>query len=160
MHHDVKINGARIRTHDLWIRKQVCYPLHHSASQKLAVIADYIQISTELLKAPCSGFTFTITTVLDPNWIESRSAIRYVTQLPLLTNVFAHSLKSVDNFTVKISHCSWYGFIENGWHYNENTTNAFSQLSKTWIFLPPQTIINGQNDEKWVFIYIKCTLQK
>jgi len=32
MHHDVKISGARIRTHDLWIRKRVCYPLHHSAS--------------------------------------------------------------------------------------------------------------------------------
>jgi len=32
MHYDVKINGARIRTHDLWIRKRVCYPLHHSAS--------------------------------------------------------------------------------------------------------------------------------
>jgi len=30
MHHDVKISGARIRTHDLWIRKQVCYPLHHT----------------------------------------------------------------------------------------------------------------------------------
>jgi len=29
-HYDVKINGARIRTHDLWIRKRVCYPLHHS----------------------------------------------------------------------------------------------------------------------------------
>jgi len=33
MHHDVKISGARIRTHDLWIRKRVCYPLHHSPSQ-------------------------------------------------------------------------------------------------------------------------------
>jgi len=31
MHHDVKISGARIRTHDLWIRKRVCYPLHHGA---------------------------------------------------------------------------------------------------------------------------------
>jgi len=33
MHHDVKISGARIWTHDLWIRKRVCYPLHHSAPQ-------------------------------------------------------------------------------------------------------------------------------
>jgi len=33
MHYDEKINGTRIRTHDLWIRKRVCYPLHHSASQ-------------------------------------------------------------------------------------------------------------------------------
>jgi len=33
MHHDVKIGGARIRNHDLWIRKRVCYPLHHSAPQ-------------------------------------------------------------------------------------------------------------------------------
>jgi len=33
MHHDVKISGSRIRTHDLWIRKRVCYPLHHSAPQ-------------------------------------------------------------------------------------------------------------------------------
>jgi len=31
MHHDVKISGARIRTHDLWIRKRVCYALHHGA---------------------------------------------------------------------------------------------------------------------------------
>jgi len=30
MHHDVKISGARIRTNDLWIRKRVCYPLHHA----------------------------------------------------------------------------------------------------------------------------------
>jgi len=29
----VKISGARIRTHDLWIRKRVCYPLHHDAPQ-------------------------------------------------------------------------------------------------------------------------------
>jgi len=33
MHYDEKISGARIRTHDLWIRKRVCYPLHHSASR-------------------------------------------------------------------------------------------------------------------------------
>jgi len=33
MHHDVKVRGARIRTHDLRIRKRVCYPLHHSAPQ-------------------------------------------------------------------------------------------------------------------------------
>jgi len=33
MHYDVKISGARIRTHDLWIWKRVCYPLHHSDSQ-------------------------------------------------------------------------------------------------------------------------------
>jgi len=32
MHYDEKISGARIRTHDLWIRKRVCYPLRHSAS--------------------------------------------------------------------------------------------------------------------------------
>jgi len=25
-------SGARIRTHDLWIRKRVCYPIHRSAS--------------------------------------------------------------------------------------------------------------------------------
>jgi len=30
----IKLINARIRTHDLWIRKRVCYPLHHSASQK------------------------------------------------------------------------------------------------------------------------------
>jgi len=29
--YDVKISGARIRTHDLWIRKRVCYPLHYTA---------------------------------------------------------------------------------------------------------------------------------
>jgi len=34
IHYDVKISGPRIRTHDLWIRKRVCYPLHHSASQE------------------------------------------------------------------------------------------------------------------------------
>jgi len=31
MHYDVKISGVRIRKHDLWIRKRVCYSLHHSA---------------------------------------------------------------------------------------------------------------------------------
>jgi len=31
MHHDVKISGVRIQTYDLWIRKRVCHPLHHSA---------------------------------------------------------------------------------------------------------------------------------
>jgi len=29
MHYDVKISGVRIRTHNLWIRKRACYPLHH-----------------------------------------------------------------------------------------------------------------------------------
>jgi len=29
----IKIRASRIRTHDLWIRERVCYPLHHSASQ-------------------------------------------------------------------------------------------------------------------------------
>jgi len=29
MNYDVKISGARIRTHDLWIRKRVCN-LHYS----------------------------------------------------------------------------------------------------------------------------------
>jgi len=32
MPHDVKISGARIRTHYLWIRKRVCYPLHPTTS--------------------------------------------------------------------------------------------------------------------------------
>jgi len=31
IHYDVKISSARIRTHDLWMQKRVCYPLHHSA---------------------------------------------------------------------------------------------------------------------------------
>jgi len=34
MHHDVKISGTRLRTHDLWIRKRVCYSLHQSAPQR------------------------------------------------------------------------------------------------------------------------------
>jgi len=32
VHHDVKLSGARIQTHDLWIRKRVCYPLHHTVT--------------------------------------------------------------------------------------------------------------------------------
>jgi len=32
MHYDVKISGAWIRTHDLWIQKRVCCPLHLRAS--------------------------------------------------------------------------------------------------------------------------------
>jgi len=39
MHYDVKISGARIRIHDSWIRKRVCYPLHHSASQRTCATA-------------------------------------------------------------------------------------------------------------------------
>jgi len=31
--YDVKISDARIWINDLWIRKRVCYSLHHSASQ-------------------------------------------------------------------------------------------------------------------------------
>jgi len=31
---NVSLHSARIRTHDLWIRKRVCYPLHHSGSLK------------------------------------------------------------------------------------------------------------------------------
>jgi len=34
MQYDVKISVARIRTHDLWMRKRVCYPLHHRAHMK------------------------------------------------------------------------------------------------------------------------------
>jgi len=33
MRYDVKISGAPNRTHDLWTREWVCYPLHHSAPQ-------------------------------------------------------------------------------------------------------------------------------
>jgi len=29
MGYDVKISGARIWTHDLWIRKRACYPMHY-----------------------------------------------------------------------------------------------------------------------------------
>jgi len=36
IHYDVKTSGGWIRTHDLWIRKQLCYPLHHSAPQNEA----------------------------------------------------------------------------------------------------------------------------
>jgi len=28
-------SSARIRMHDLWIRKRVCYPLHHSAPRDI-----------------------------------------------------------------------------------------------------------------------------
>jgi len=31
MQHDMKVSGARLWTHDLWIWKRECYPLHHSA---------------------------------------------------------------------------------------------------------------------------------
>jgi len=31
MFYDVKMSGVRIRTHDLWIWKRVCLPLHHNA---------------------------------------------------------------------------------------------------------------------------------
>jgi len=47
MHHDVKISGARIRTHDLWIRKRVCYPLHHSAP--LPQLQPYVKLMTQQL---------------------------------------------------------------------------------------------------------------
>ena len=30
-HYDAKNSGVRDRTHDLWIQKRACYPLHHSA---------------------------------------------------------------------------------------------------------------------------------
>jgi len=45
MHHDVKISGAQIRTHDLWIWKRVCYPLHHSASNKISEIESTLSSS-------------------------------------------------------------------------------------------------------------------
>jgi len=45
MHHDVKIRGARIRNHDLWIRKRVCYPLHHSAPQSSYHHIRYVKLS-------------------------------------------------------------------------------------------------------------------
>jgi len=35
MHYDVKISGSRIRIQDLWIRKRLCYPIHHSAPLNL-----------------------------------------------------------------------------------------------------------------------------
>jgi len=41
MHHDMKISGSRIRTHDRWIRKRVCYPLHHSAPRVANVHNDW-----------------------------------------------------------------------------------------------------------------------
>jgi len=37
MHYVVNISGALIRTHDLWIRKRVCYQRHHSASHSTNV---------------------------------------------------------------------------------------------------------------------------
>jgi len=49
MHHDVKISGAQIRTHDLWIRKWVCYPLHHSAPLRLEDLAPWTQVNCSLL---------------------------------------------------------------------------------------------------------------
>jgi len=60
MTYDVKISGAPIRTHDLRIRKQVCYPLHRSApissndflrskqSQRRFLILTCKQISLEM----------------------------------------------------------------------------------------------------------------
>jgi len=54
MHHDVKISGARIRTHDTWIRKRVCYPLHHSAS--LVMCVDRVSLYTsKYLSEPDRG---------------------------------------------------------------------------------------------------------
>jgi len=40
MHYGVKINGAWIRTHDLWVRKRVCYPPQHSASRTAVCLLD------------------------------------------------------------------------------------------------------------------------
>jgi len=49
MHHDGKISGARIQTHDLWIQKWVCYPLHHSAPH-LDILDSFRQTSMGLDK--------------------------------------------------------------------------------------------------------------
>jgi len=49
---------ARIRTHDLWIRKWVCYPLHHSASQNYST---------------CSGLTKPAIVSESPNSYQCRT---------------------------------------------------------------------------------------
>jgi len=57
MQHDVKISSVRIRTHDLWIRKRVCYPLRHSAPQPGSVhvkIFPITQISLPIFT--CSSY--------------------------------------------------------------------------------------------------------
>jgi len=47
MHYDVKISGARIRTHDLWIQKRVCYPLHNSVPLSRQVIECYLRLDSK-----------------------------------------------------------------------------------------------------------------
>jgi len=42
MQYDVKISGARIRTHDLWIRKRMCYPLYNIAHVIIINCACYL----------------------------------------------------------------------------------------------------------------------
>jgi len=51
MRYDEKISGARIRTHDLWIRKRVYYPLHHSASHfsSLMQLKNFIKVLIHLI---------------------------------------------------------------------------------------------------------------
>jgi len=40
-----EISSARIRIHDLWIRKRVCYPLHHSAPQNNTITKKFLSRS-------------------------------------------------------------------------------------------------------------------
>jgi len=70
MHYDVKISGARIQTHDLWIRKRVCYPLHHSASQIRYTVKTILLYNTawqlKQVVRPTRVFTIIIAIVIVP----------------------------------------------------------------------------------------------
>jgi len=74
MHFDVKISGARIRTHDLWIRKRMCYPLHHSASREVysTCVAVHLRVLSIELRA-C--WRWRITSVTDTEHLDRHTAL-------------------------------------------------------------------------------------
>jgi len=88
MHYDVKISGARIRTHELWIRKRMCYPRHHSVSQLQIFITVSLSMSViclmsvglcrKILAVVYSGATYRLSPVYHFSaieWIEKSQTI-------------------------------------------------------------------------------------
>jgi len=85
----VKICGAQIRTHDLWIRKRVCYPLYHSALQILLAAYSDSQFKPRL---SCNlyyrGFILKVKLKRDFKAIKSKEADSKMPKIILMTIIF------------------------------------------------------------------------
>jgi len=133
MHHDVKISGARIRTHDLWIWKRVCYPLHHSApvSDSILDTSDFLDSILDFSDSILDTRALVTLSLYTSDVLSNKSSLKSprLCQLVYRNQRNFHGYIYVLGFSNSMGHYSAYCTKKTESGYSEKVTSKLERLT-------------------------------